>query len=338
MRILTAWLLLFHAPCARELSIGTYNVANLFDTRHQEGKNDWEFTPLGTAGKEENCKRQRSSYYRHRCLKTDWNAQALQLKMRSLSASLAGGPYGIPDVLILNEVENEGVFQEWNRSLGYDYAFIAESPDPRGIGNLIAWKAGTGFNATLKDSLHIEGGKHLRPILKVKLVRQKTALFIYAHHWPAQSAPGKLRLLAAHTFAKDVEREREKDPGLLLVSLGDFNVIESNKPHPLKDVFEGQLGLVDLHALSRSSSPGSYFYKKSGRWNRLDRIYVSKSLVDAKGADYAVGSYAIGNHGANSGEYMVTKNGTTSFIKIPQGPSDHFPVFMRLVLPSTQNL
>ena len=319
------------------MSIGTYNVANLFDTVHQEGKNDWEFTPLGTVGKEENCKRQRSSYYRNRCLKTDWNAQALRLKLQALSASLAAGPYGVPDILILNEVENERVFQEWNRSLGYEHVFSPDSPDPRGIGNLIAWKADAGFNATLKESLAIEGQEALRPILKVKLVGRGAALLIYAHHWPAQSAPGRLRLLAARSFAKDAKRELDKDPALLLVSLGDFNVIESNKPHPLKDIFEGRLGLVDLHSFSRSASPGSYYYKRGGQWNRLDRIYVSKNLVDAKGADYAVGSYAIGNHDANSGEHMVTKNGSTSFIKIPQGPSDHFPIFMQIAFGSTQN-
>ncbi len=331
------------STCSKEVSFAVYNVENLFDIRHDKGKNDWAFTPRGTTGKEENCKRMRNAYFRRRCLRTDWNQEALTAKIKALKTSLSHGPYGIPDILVLNEVENESVFKEFNKLLGYDSFFITQSPGGRGIDNVAAFKSSLGFEVQEVKEIIVKRFS-TRNILKVRLKYGIKEFLIYVHHWPSQFNPVKARSWAAEAFARDLKNEFQRNPSLFVISAGDFNVLETEKPNSLKLIIEGELGLRDLHRFSQSPFPGTYFYKRAKRWNRFDRIYVSKNLTDKKGIDYVKDSYKVGNHTKNSELYLLKGQGRVSTINVPErfrvqgrrfhGASDHYPVFMKLTLPN----
>ena len=54
-----------------------YNVENLFDYSHDEGKRDWTFLPLGYPGKRRGCERISDRFFRQMCLETDWNRERI---------------------------------------------------------------------------------------------------------------------------------------------------------------------------------------------------------------------------------------------------------------------
>lgn len=102
-------------------AIGFYNVENLFDTTHDEGKNDHDFTPTG-------------SY--------QWNEMKYSHKLHNMASVLAEmGTDVLPNVgcavIGLAEVENDHVMSDLTSQpelakRGYKYVHI-EGPDHRGI-------------------------------------------------------------------------------------------------------------------------------------------------------------------------------------------------------------
>ena len=331
----------------KEISIATYNVENLFDTHHDEGKNDWEYTPIGTHGKKKNCQKIKNAYFRKRCLNTDWNVEILEKKMAALKSSLLHGPYGLPDILILNEVENTNVFKKFNKILGYDSFFITDSPDARGIDNVVALKSSIGLKVHKTEEISIPGIA-TRNILKIKMSYGKKELLIYAHHWPSQFSPSRSRILAAKTFARDLKKELMLNSSISVISLGDFNVLKKETPNALKLIVEQELNLVGLHEFSSSSSQGSYFYKRTKRWSHFDRIYISKNLIGNNSLNYVKDSFKIGKHKRNSEPYLLKRKRKANVIEIPErfnfkkgtyrGASDHYPVFMKLQMTSADNI
>ena len=109
-----------------------YNVENLFDWTHAEGKNDWAFLPLNYPNKLEYCKAITNPFYRQRCLETDWHEKKFNIKLQQIKKVVTSGGK-LPDILGVCEVENTFVVRRLAEHLGYtDYAF-AEGSDPRGI-------------------------------------------------------------------------------------------------------------------------------------------------------------------------------------------------------------
>ena len=117
---------LFSAPASAQkkfsvYAIGFYNVENLFDTTHDEGKNDYDFTPTG-------------SY--------QWNEMKYRHKLHNMASVLAEmGTDVLPNVgcaaIGLAEVENDHVMNDLTAqpelaARGYKYVHI-EGPDHRGI-------------------------------------------------------------------------------------------------------------------------------------------------------------------------------------------------------------
>ena len=48
-----------------KLNVMFYNVENLFDTVHDEGKDDWSFLPNSLKEKKEQCKKIKNDYYQN---------------------------------------------------------------------------------------------------------------------------------------------------------------------------------------------------------------------------------------------------------------------------------
>ena len=127
-----------------ELSVMSYNVENLFDTLHDEGKLDHEYLPLKLENGQTNqvkldaCNAISLEWRRESCLKTDWSQDKLNLKFRQIEKvlRLQGG---LPDILALQEVENASVVSQLLNHMGanrYDL-HISNSLDVRGIDNAI---------------------------------------------------------------------------------------------------------------------------------------------------------------------------------------------------------
>lgn len=336
---------------AKEIKIMSYNAENLFDNEHDDGKNDYEFLPKSHP-KKTVCNDQTNPTRRRYCLDTDWTPAKLKIKLAQLRRAIeASGT--LPDVLGLTEVENAKVTALLAKELGYDGFYITESPDARGIDNVILYKKTKlepiGFKEVeLKNPMSPTRNLSVAHFRFKKGFGHKGILAVYPNHWPSQASPAKARLIAAEQLLRFAEENSRsfKGDAYYTVLIGDFNVIDADHPNPINDVIlDKRTGLSDVNALSDASAnpmkgkmpPASYFYAARKDWNHLDRIFVSSNLHDGDGLDVDATSFRI-----HAPSFLTKKNDRGEAIPFRYnhradnpawaGFSDHFALVVNLKL------
>lgn len=350
-----------------EIKVATYNVLNLFDTEHDDGKDDYTFLPKGFQGKEEACRKQGSEYYKKLCLNTDWTEDKLQIKLKQIKKALATQG-SLPDVLSVQEIENANVAQKLADVLGYEKFLITNSPDNRGIDVAIFYNA---EKLRLLDHSEIvlkgpdfEKGP-TRNILRAHFAFEKggksQVLGVYANHWPSQAAPAPKRHETARQLQPVIEQQTKAigTDRYYVVVLGDFNTLPEEVPNAFHLVMQNPAwanALVDVQETSFNQGnpmrkfmpPNSYWYVGSHLWEKLDRILVSKNLLDKKGTELLPKTFRIVADPALmkpfkdeyqgqffSGAYLpyVAKGFDSTFQELKpeeQGFSDHLPLVVKL--------
>ncbi|MBQ8866324.1 MAG: endonuclease/exonuclease/phosphatase family protein [Bacteroidaceae bacterium] len=267
--------LLTPAQVADTLRVMWYNVENLFDCQDDPQKADEEFLPEGT----------------HR-----WTPYRYWQKQRAVARVIAAvGDQRLPDIIGLCEVEGDSVLTDLTRrsplrTAGYRY-IVTHSPDERGIDVALLYLPGR-FRPLSQRSISIHGGdRPTRDILHVQgLVSPTDTLELFLCHFPSrrggerQSRP--FRLLAAQTLRHAIDSVCQANPQSNVVIMGDFNdnLIDTRVAQELGVVPSSQvssyptLGLISLMA---DKQPGTYAYQ--GRWEIIDHILVSPSLLKAEG-------------------------------------------------------
>jgi hypothetical protein len=328
-----------------------YNVENLFDTVHQEGKQDIEFTPEG---------------------KAQWTPARFKEKMAHLgkvieSIKNADGQ-SCPDILTFAEVEHAGVLKTFKngqlKDCNYTTAVIDNfDPDPRGIRTSLLSRL-----PLAAKPFHHETYKGGRFILEVPLQVGEHVLYVFTNHWKSRSTRppdtdggANKRKLAAQTLRKRVQTILENDPEADIIAMGDFNDepedvsfktlgITAN-PQDLLDetgkiFWESSYDLLQKPAfldvadedkdrifkLARST----FYYEKEKAYNQLDHILLSKGLFDDSGFRYHPQSFQVVRlaeytnpitHGPLPYHPLTRDDGEEVG---PRGASDHFPVLLRL--------
>ena len=187
------------------IKLMTYNLENLFDEYHDEGKLDYTFTPKGTAGKDEYCKSIRHSKYKQEC-SVSWTLTRVRDKISRLVRVIKNGKTGkksIPDILVVSEIENPSIAERFNDKLGMGEFVMTDSPDARGIDLAVFYNPSKDLKFIEKKEIKVNltrlrketkiHYKATRNILEVKFeIYGKYTLFLYALHFPSQSAPGKV--------------------------------------------------------------------------------------------------------------------------------------------------
>lgn len=302
----------FSSPTANnKIHVVVYNVQNLFDTEHDEGKNDWGFTPKGITGKAVACKKISSSYYRKECFASDWNEHRYKVKLDQIKNALDYNTVTLPDVLGLVEVENIKVIKDLAQHLGYKNYFITESPDKRGVDVALLYNEKAGFINIGKEEYVIDNHKNFkfkptRNILEVIFrVADQYNISIFVNHWPSQAAPGLIRTKAAEVAKKAYAKRLAIDKNHHILLTGDFNTIASDYPHPfntvtltapnplfaIRDLF---FKSAKVNKMVKKKTPmGTYFYPKDMSWNQLDKFFIDKNLLDGKGLEAHLASYKI---------------------------------------------
>ena len=213
----------------------------------------------------------------------------------------------------------------------YKYTITKENPDLRGIDlALLYHESATGPLVEEKEFIVPGLDSHpTRPIFRNKFILQNgDNLYILVNHWPSQGGPSTARDKAAIVLMNAVSSLLNK-PNNHVIALGDFNTIPTDRPDPFlrlagchygfykepqKDPsynytdpcekLEPRNRLYDLHStfmgspkISRSQksemAPGTYFYPPNMAWNLLDRMWLSKSLLDKSGPEIDIKSYKI---------------------------------------------
>jgi len=353
---------------AATLDIMFYNVYNLFDADHDEGKDDWTFLPQNTPGKQEHCQAINDARYREECLAVDWTEAHVQLKLAQLTKAFAAARPTLPDFVGLAEVENPRIVGRLAQQLGYANVAMSNSPDERGIDVALLYNLKPGLEVVGEPQQHTvvpltPADRPTRNILEVKFRFHGQELIFFVNHWPSQSAtaPAPVRVNVAKQVQALVDQRLSTNADAHIVVFGDFNTIDSDFPHPFRTVFHDASArhpLLDSYdefrksradaAVKNQMAAGTYFYPPRMGWDRLDRIFTNGNLSDGRGLEADFASFRILSPDLLCKTYVYDDDRYAHFgSQIKQSPfrpdfftdspnlagySDHFPIFMQLKL------
>lgn len=302
----------------------SWNVENLFDTIDDADKNDQEFTP------ESNKK---------------WTSKRLTIKLNNLAKVVSSMNDSLaPDVMAFQEVEHEALIDSLiNRLKVRNYKSVYfESPDNRGIDNCLIYDSNK-FSVLRELPIVVELGENhtTRDIVYAKLKDKSKRIFhVYVNHWPSrlggQEKSEPLRITAAKTLRKEIDKVLQKDKSANIICLGDFNDEPDNKSvvEELKaynyNCKENKIKTNDLVNLSYPNFVnGEGTIKYRGDFNLIDQLIISKGLFNRIKDKDKCNLYKIFNP-----SWMLTKEGDFKGAAIPTyggskyfgGYSDHLPI------------
>lgn len=309
-----------------EYTVVSYNVENLFDTVDDPKIPDEEFLPAS---------------------EKKWDNEKYQKKLTDIAEVISEiNPKELPEVVGLVEVENHLVLEDLVKTekLAGQYAIIHEdSPDYRGIDVALIYRKDA-FKEISHEVLPVnfpdDPEFRTRDILHVTGLMKNKTVHLFVNHWPSRiggdDKTEPKRVLAASVLKKKVEEVFASDPKARIIIMGDMNDEPANKS------LQQTLGaaapntrtpLVNLMMPDDVVGKGTYFY--SGNWNMLDNLVVSEAVL--KG----MGMHVDGEKGnIFSNDWMIFTNKTgdrtpnRSYVgnKYVGGVSDHFPVYLKLIV------
>jgi endonuclease/exonuclease/phosphatase family metal-dependent hydrolase len=316
-----------------QISLVTANVENLFDTQHDPNKLDYEFLPKSLKKSDE----QIMDYCltlqgpaKSKCRNFDWSQQALEEKIRRLRRSLTQkDPLG-PDILLLQEVENQRVLNQLAQmgfpESGYQTRVILEGQDPRGIDPALL----SHFPLAGKPQLHplhlIDPNQQdqeplkTRGLLQVPLQTPWGNLQVFVLHLPSQYHSSQVRKQALQQLMDLIKKQ---DPQQMFVVGGDFNIsAEEERNLQFYEKTLSQNFLVS-HLWSPTSAAGTTQFK--GVWSFFDVFLFSKHGESEKHPCRPLaGSVDV----LQALPLQKTKEGYPKHFRPKShfGVSDHFPV------------
>lgn len=256
--------------------IAYYNVENLFDTIHQSGDVDLEFTPRGS---------------------NKWDTQRYTEKLDRLAEVISRigvelTPDG-PAVVGLSEIENEQVVldlvkQESIKDRNYQVVFIRGRD--RRINNAFIYNPRyfaiehTSSVPVLMEELEdFRTRDHL--VISGQLLGEPIHFIV--SHWPSRSGGERRsiprRIAAAEAARAAIDSLKNIDPQAKVILMGDLNDDPSDVSvekylytgGEIKELGEGQLynPFMKIHR----KGVGSLAYRDS--WNLFDQIILSQSLL-----------------------------------------------------------
>ena len=314
--------------------VGFYNLENLFDTCHDEGKNDYDFLPNG-------------SYM--------WNGLKYGRKLHNMAYALADmGTDMLPvgcAVIGVSEVENSNALNDLIKqpelaARGYQFVHI-EGPDRRGVDCALLYNPQlfTFREAVLVPyvpELERDSTFFTRGFLTVTGMLADEPLSIIVCHWPSRFSGSFYRECAGRQVKAVKDSLMRVDPQRKVIVMGDMNddpqnnsmaVELSAKPSIDKvgdnDMFNPWWKILD-------SGRGTLSYQ--GSWNLFDQIVLSPNLLDRTSTrDYSSLTYLkcqIQDRPyllQSEGKYKGSPKRTTASGVWLDGYSDHLPTVVYLI-------
>lgn len=309
-----------------------YNVENLFDTKHDSLKNDYDYLPGGFM---------------------NWSNWKYWEKQRNIGRVItAVGEMQSPALVGLCEIENDSViFDLTKRSpiRAQEYEFIAtNSPDWRGIDVALLYQRHKYKLIEKNEYVLVRSGKNERPtrniLHAVGQVISGDTLDVFVTHFPSRYGGQKIsergRMDAAQLIRDKADSLFVVRQNANVVIMGDFN------DHPDdKSIYE----IMNARSLNYNHSKDELYnmffhrikeknfgtLKYQGRWGVLDQFIVSGSLLmENQGMK-------IDNNEAHifNADFLTEKDekyGGVRPYRTYLGPrymggfSDHYPIYMDL--------
>lgn len=270
---------------ANEFSVMGMNVENLFDEKHDEGKNDFTYLPLQLKNSKaviDYCQSENISYRRQECFNLNWDSELVEFKLSQI-ASVINNTDHCPDTVLFIEVENISILHRLNQKLAncnYQTEVLIEGKDDRGIdlGLLSKFaKASDPYLIPLElKSTDINEQKimdQLRGLLIVPLrTPQGAPVTIIGAHLPSQNNPREWRKQAIGKIKQVVSELNKKTD---VIALGDFNISKTEDEETGFIAQElSQIGFIS-HLIGCQHCEGSHYFRQS--WSFLDLIISGKN-------------------------------------------------------------
>lgn len=320
------------APDEIAFSVMTYNVENLFDLIDDPKKNDNTFLPKSmkkSAKHISNCQKIEVKKWREQCLHWDWNKDVLNTKLDRLAQVIRSGGQDKrgPDLLILQEVENENILNQLKNEhlsdMGYKSLVLIEGKDKRGIDVAFLSR----LEVVGKAKLHAIPFKNVekkrindtRGILEASFrLPDGNTLTAFAVHFPAPFHPASMRIQAfekLNALAKKLPKDR------LYVAGGDFNLTaeENQRDKVLEKVVSPTWTVA--HKNGCKGCKGTHYYPPKKSWSFLDMILFSKSFEPSP---WGLRQVKL----VNELPFQSTKDNEPQDFDLPEikGVSDHWPL------------
>lgn len=314
--------------------VGFYNLENLFDTCHDEGKNDYEYLANGT---------------------NKWNAMKYESKLANMSRVLAEMGTDLLKnigcaIIGVSEVENaralsDLVAQPALAARNFKFCHV-EGPDRRGV------DCGLLYNPRFfepKDvnlypyvqKLEKDSGFVTRGFLTVKGSLAGDDIAVIVCHLPSRAATSFYRELGAEQVRHLKDSLIAAEPNLKVIVMGDMNddPMDPSMAKSLRarkkiaDVKSGDM----FNPWWKTLADGNGTIKYDGGYNLFDQIILSPQLLNPEGnKDFSTLKYV--KHQIFSREYMLQQEG--KFKGYPKrtfsggvwlnGFSDHLPSIVYL--------
>lgn len=307
-------------------SVMTFNVENLFDNLDDPLKEDETYLPSSMKTSKphiDQCNKIEVFKWRDDCLNIDWNDKVIEYKLNVITETILSYEEHGPDVIGLQEVENENILKQLYSKLkhhGYKFYTLVEGNDDRGIDNAFISKY-----KILNSRLHkikFSGGSidqigDTRPILESVFLVKDKEISIYNVHFPAPYNPLFMRKDAFATL--DMLGSNNKR---IAVALGDFNVTsaENAKEKLYENIHKSWF---ISHIDQCTECKGTNYYYRDDRWSFLDAIMLKRD-GSATFADNSVEIIRSDAHTRDDGSPLRFNS------KGLYGVSDHFPVVVKI--------
>jgi len=336
------------ANAASSVSVMTYNLENLFDTKHDFGKSDYSYLPLSLKNQSQEvqdyCNSLKNPYYKKSCLELDWSNRVLKMKIANIAKVINEYNHGDgADIIVFQEVENIFVLKYLVKmglpAKGYKYFSLIDGQDLRGIDVGVISKFPIVKQKAHKVDISEYSSRPTRSILEVEFDVNDKSVTIFANHWPSQGNVDEARVVASEVLRKAALKSGSD----LVIATGDFNTVSSDKLNGIKKnilpVFE------DVETKARRirtvTAKGTHWHK--GHWESLDKIFVLKSSRDLNNIRIDYSSFDIiqsdfmvkdfdwedGNQNKDSAAKGVPIRFNP---KTGKGYSDHLPVVIQFDL------
>ncbi len=324
--------------------IGFYNLENLFDTYHDDGKNDFEYLPDGA---------------------NEWTEVKYQKKLHNMAKvikAMKEENHVYHAVLGVSEIENRHVLEDLVNDpqiadAGYMIAHF-DGPDFRGVDVALLYQP-TKFEVLDEESLPFnfnspaivfdmdstqQANFHTRDILMVRGLLGGEMFAFFVAHLPSRigGKGGDLRSRGAEIIYKRADELMKEFPGIKIVVMGDMNdnptdesmTVFMHGKENIDDVQEGDFFSPFISMLK--AGYGSLAYQ--GAWNIYDLLLVNHSLAKAeKGTLRIVPIVRKKFYGrifhkpfmtTQEGQYKDVPYRTFSNGSFVGGFSDHYPTYI----------
>lgn len=315
------------------------NCENLFDYRHEEGKDDTEWTV--TSPRHWN----KGRYWRKlnnigqeiiSCGETNFKFKDSTTNHLHPSPNTQHPAWQLPDMVALCEIENDSVAKELTensvlRNAGYRY-LITHSPDLRGIDVALLYSPAS-FRLIRSYALRVKPLPGMRPTRDIlyacgEIISGDT-LHVFVVHAPSrfggerQTRPN--RRVVGERLMASIDSIRSLHPQPRIIVAGDFNDGDND---PLLKYFHSQrLHNISEGAMGHNGARATYKYQ--GKWENIDHILVSSALVPNFQEAYVHDPDFLLEDDTEYGGKQPHRN--YNGMRYQRGFSDHLPLVARFI-------